>query len=333
MKYISNSNVKNNINLDLKDKKILGYLSEDAKISRNILAKKVGLSKDSVKYRIERLISKGIIQGYRTIIDMSKIGFENYHIFLKLNPLTTSIESEIVKKLQKCEFIRAIIKYNGRYDYELAILVQGPLEFEKIFEKIFNECDNQIKDYEIVQLTEYYIVNTFPKNFIELDEQTFSKTSSLIKIDEKDRQILSIISNDAILPNYKIGQQINLSGDAVSYRIKKMTKEGVIQKAIPIINYSALDYGIFAILIRFNNAIDNRNLKIKDFFKTNKNILWTVRCFGKYNIIAYICVNNVKQYHETMNELKNNFSEIIMNIETLISYEEHKYSYVPKVML
>ena len=60
--------------LNLKDKKILYELEKDARITNSLIARKVGLSKDAVGYRIKQLEEKGIIKGYRAIIDVNKNG-------------------------------------------------------------------------------------------------------------------------------------------------------------------------------------------------------------------------------------------------------------------
>ena len=43
-----------------------------------------------------------------------------------------------------------------------------------------------------------------------------------IDFDEKNIKILKILSEDARMSTYKIGELVKLSSDAVSYRIKKM---------------------------------------------------------------------------------------------------------------
>ena len=49
------------LKLDKKDKKLLYYLSKNARMSNTQLSNKIGLSKNSVKYRVERLLKEGII--------------------------------------------------------------------------------------------------------------------------------------------------------------------------------------------------------------------------------------------------------------------------------
>jgi len=59
--------------MDLIDRKILHELQVNAKISMKELARKVYLSSPSTIERVRRLEEKGIIKGYKAIIDAEKL--------------------------------------------------------------------------------------------------------------------------------------------------------------------------------------------------------------------------------------------------------------------
>ncbi|MGC8578289.1 MAG: Lrp/AsnC family transcriptional regulator [Thermoproteota archaeon] len=61
-----------------------------------------------------------------------------------------------------------------------------------------------------------------------------------IKIDEKDKLILSILYEDARLRNKQIASKLNLSQVTVARRINKMKKLQVIKKIVPILDYQKL---------------------------------------------------------------------------------------------
>jgi Lrp/AsnC family leucine-responsive transcriptional regulator len=56
------------------DRKILGLLQEDARISYAELGRRVGLTTPAVIERVRKLEDGGIISGYRADIDTAKIG-------------------------------------------------------------------------------------------------------------------------------------------------------------------------------------------------------------------------------------------------------------------
>ena len=71
------------IALDLTDRKILAELDKNCRIHNSILAKKVNKSREAVKYRIQQLQNKGIIQNFITSIDPNKLGYYMFKIYLK----------------------------------------------------------------------------------------------------------------------------------------------------------------------------------------------------------------------------------------------------------
>lgn len=62
------------LNLDDIDEHILRILSRDGRISNLELAGRVNLSPSACLRRVQALEEKGVISGYRAVIDRNKIG-------------------------------------------------------------------------------------------------------------------------------------------------------------------------------------------------------------------------------------------------------------------
>jgi len=75
-------------NLDLKDRKILYELDLNARQSDSEIAKKVGLTRDSVRYRINKLVENGYINYFMTLLNSMKLGYDWYRTFFKFQNLT-----------------------------------------------------------------------------------------------------------------------------------------------------------------------------------------------------------------------------------------------------
>ena len=71
------------VKLDLKDRKILFELDLNSRQPYAAIAKKVGLSKQVVKFRVERLVRKGVIKKFVTLWNISKLGYSQYNIYLR----------------------------------------------------------------------------------------------------------------------------------------------------------------------------------------------------------------------------------------------------------
>ena len=329
MRYLQNVHDMKKINLDLKDKKIMALLSQDARIPLTQLAKRAGLSRDSVAYRIKNYEKEGIIQGYRTLVDISKFGYSNYHLFIKLNDMSENIEKKIITKLVKHPFIRAIIKFSGTFDFEIALIARNTLELDSFITKIINDCSVYLADYEILTIVKTYAAETFPPNFYNFEEKQTPFPLKEAKLDKKDIEILKIIGEKALIPLHEIGHKTKLSADAVSYRIKNMVQSKVIIKFLPVVNYAALSYNLYTLLLNVNALNENKEKILKEFLSKDKNTLWAVKTLGRFNVLIYLLVKDVAQLQETIQKLRSLFPKQLIHYDNLIAYEEFKYIYFP----
>lgn len=319
--------------LDLRDKKILFMLSQNARIPLSKIAKQVSLSRDSVKYRIDNYEKKGIIKNSRTLVDVARLGYDAYHIFLRLNNPTKEAEKSLIDTLSSLPYVRAILKFYGSFDFEIAVIAKTIPEFDEILTEVIGKSKEYLQDYEILIITKSYRAGQFPNKFLKPIE-----TKSLYvkspnkkneqKLDKKDFEIIKIIRDNAQLSLLDIADKVKISPDAVSYRLKKM-EENIIIAFLPVINYHSLGYNVHALLLNLSGLDKQKEKKLSDFMKTNPHILWAVKTVGRFNVLAYVCTEKETEIQETINELRNAFPEQIAHYETLLSFAEYKYTYAP----
>jgi Lrp/AsnC family leucine-responsive transcriptional regulator len=315
--------------LDSYDKKILFALAQNCRTPYSQIGKNVGLSRDSVRYRIQRLHKSTVIQGYRTIVDVTKLGYMNVHIFLQLNQPDPEAERKLVEIFKSYPFVRAIIKFNGKYDFELALIAKNFEELDNILSQIISDCGPALQHYEILPITKSFVGKIFPDSFLKAPEEEKPKQPTEIKLDEKDYKLLSELADNAEQPLYKIAEKVDLSADAVKYRLRKLRESGVITGFVPVINYDIINFNVYAILLSIANFTSKKEATLKEFLKTNKDILWAVKTIGKYNVLLYICTTNPDALIKTTADLRSHFIGDVRDYETLINYEEYKYTYFP----
>lgn len=330
MRYLQAVPSNKVMHLDLKDKRILLELSQDARISRSILARKVQLSKDSVLYRINNYLKSGLIQGFRTVVDVELLGYGIYHVLLQLNKPAVEVEQKILESLKKQPFIRAIIKYTGRYDFQIAMIARNPKELSSFLTIIMKECDNNLHSYEVLTVTNTYTSRSLPENYLSNEKSNEKqKQRSVTKTDDVDFKILSLIADNALMNYVDISKKIGTSHDMISFRIKRMISSGLIKSFIPAINSSALSYSMYCIMLQINNP---EEYKLKQALITDKNIIWAVKCIGRYNTLTYVLVNSPNQLHETITQIRTLFPQKIMDYDIMLAYEEYKYTYFPEIL-
>ena len=133
------------IKLDLKNRKLLYELDINSRQSFHELAKKIGLSKDSVIYRIEKLKNDGIIKRFHTIIDVGKLGFISFRLYLKLRNSNPKKENELIEFLKKRGIVTWIVSIDGDYDIGIWILVKNISEMNQLWKSLLKKYSNNIE--------------------------------------------------------------------------------------------------------------------------------------------------------------------------------------------
>lgn len=97
--------------LDKLDHAILSELKDNARMSYSEIGEKVGLSRVAVKNRIEVLEKKGIIRGYKTIIDETKAP-EGISFILDVETVP-ELYQDVVEIFARDRFLRQIYSTTG----------------------------------------------------------------------------------------------------------------------------------------------------------------------------------------------------------------------------
>jgi Lrp/AsnC family leucine-responsive transcriptional regulator len=216
------------IKLDLKDKKILTLLDENARLSNSQIAKKVGLSKPAVEYRLKRFEKNNVIFEFYTVIDFTKLGYSQYKIYFKFQDTTLEDEQKIIDYWKKDKNSVWVAQIRGRWDLAISILAQSNFEFGKILSKFMNQFSRFILEKDVL-LTEYspiyareYLTETKPSEFV------YGVPSKIYELDEADKKILKELSKNARINIVDLAEKTGLTRDIINYRLKKLTKEKII---------------------------------------------------------------------------------------------------------
>ncbi|HTN97618.1 MAG TPA: Lrp/AsnC family transcriptional regulator [Nordella sp.] len=117
---------------DDKDREILKVLRDDARISAKALAAKVGLARSSLRDRIAKLETAGIIRGYRTdIADASAAAFACLLVKLKQTP-----SPQVIKRLERVPEVKRCLSLAGEIDLLIDITSESLARLNQIRDEI-----------------------------------------------------------------------------------------------------------------------------------------------------------------------------------------------------
>jgi Lrp/AsnC family transcriptional regulator, leucine-responsive regulatory protein len=115
-------NAQNSVDLDEFDRKIIGVLRRDGRITITALADRVGLSKTPCQLRLKRLIESGVILGFRAIVDPAKLGMDHVAFAeVKLSDTREKALAEFNAAIQRIPEVEECHMIASSFDYLLKV--------------------------------------------------------------------------------------------------------------------------------------------------------------------------------------------------------------------
>ncbi len=321
------------IELDLKDRKLLYHLDQNSRQPLSELARKVGLSKEVVYYRINNLVKKGIIKKFYTIIDISKLGFVQYKNYVQFQNLTKEKEEEILTYLTKKSQVFWVATNSGRWDLMIGSFARNTIDFnDNILEPFLDKYSEFILNKETT--TTKHNIQQNRRWVYEKGDKIISSVvggePNDLKLDKTDVAILEILENNARMPVTEIARKIKTTATIVNYRIKKLLKQGVIQSFRIALDLEKLNYEFCKAFIYLKNINKEKLKRLINYCKENKNILNIVTLVGSWDVEIEFEVENFGKFHGLMKEIREVFADIIKNYESVIISKEPRVDFMPE---
>ncbi len=146
----------------------------------------------------------------------------------------------------------------------------------------------------------------------------FLKYYSIMKLDDKDMDILSLLKKNAKSTTQQISRELNIPITTVHNRIKKLESEGIISKYTVVLNQKKLGKTISARLaIRVTKLADQN--KICNELLNLEAVDRVYQITGDHDIVAKVCLSDIEELHSlimtqlrTMPEIQNTSTTIVL---------------------
>ena len=122
-----------------------------------------------------------------------------------------------------------------------------------------------------------------------------------MNFDAIDTKLLKLLQTDAKQTTKQLSVKLNLSVTAVYERIKKLEREGVIEKQVVLLNRNKIKKA-FVVFCHLKLMQHTKEF-ISDFEKDVVKLNEVLECFhvsGDYDYILKICVADMEEYREFM---------------------------------
>ncbi len=317
------------IKLDLKDKKILTLLDENARYSNSQIAKKVKLSKPAVEYRIQRLLKQNAIMQFYTILDFTKMGYSQYKIYFKFQNTSMENENKIVEYWKKNNNSAWMAQIRGRWDLAVSILAKSNFDFGKILGKFMDKFSKFVLEKDVL-LTEYspiyereYLVPTKQEEFV------YGMPSKIYELEDSDKKILKELSTNARINIVDLAEKTELTRDIVNYRLKKLVNEKIIVQYRCYLNLHLIGVNHYKIILRTKNLDETSEKQVKEYISQHKKATQMLKLIGSWDLELEFETENEDELYLILNDIRQKFSNIIRDFDILRITETYKYNYFP----
>ena len=117
------------------DRRIVGLLLQDGRMSFTDLGKVTGLSTSAIHQRVRRLEERGVIQGYRAVVDQNALGMPLL-AFISVTPTDPAAPDDVADRLRDISDIEACHSVAGEESYILKARVATPGDLENLLARV-----------------------------------------------------------------------------------------------------------------------------------------------------------------------------------------------------
>ncbi|MFA5992693.1 MAG: Lrp/AsnC family transcriptional regulator [Candidatus Pacearchaeota archaeon] len=318
--------------LDLKDKKILYELDKNSRISLTDLAKKLKTSKEVVHYRINNLIKNKIILKFHTVPSTYRFGMTAYKIYLRLQDISKEKYDELISYLLKNKDVFWVGTARGRWDLMFGVWATSMEEFFKIHDQLLDKFSKYLQEKELSVSRE---VLQYNRRWLYYDtlvpiEFNFGEKEPKIILDEEDNKILDEIINSSREKIIDIAEKTGISPDMVSYRIKKMEKEKIIQGYKCLLNPTELGFVTTKAFVFFKNINEEKKAGFINYCKMLPSTINMVITFAPWDLEIEFETKNYESYFKIMDDIKEKFKDIIRFYDSVLITAELKQIFIKK---
>lgn len=310
------------VKIDLIDRKILAELDKNCRIPNAQLAKKVGRSREAVKYRIQQLVKKGIITGFITSINPNKMGYYMFKVYLQLKNIPNERERffEFLKK-EKSIYWMGIS--DGAFDCVFAILSESITGYFKQINSIFSKFENLIVKKVLGTMVD---TRQYNKKFF-LDKTkgqfvVFGGDRVDNKLDITDQKILGILANDARIPITDLSAKVNSTVEIIRRRIKSLEEKEIILGYRISVDFNKLGLEFFKAIIYFKSLSQEDEKKLFNWMLNHPNSVYYIRSLAPWEVEFEFVVENYVKFNKIINDLRKDFQNVISHYEHLIMIYE-----------
>ncbi len=319
--------------LDLKDKKLIALLHRNSRAKLHELASELKLSKNSVKYRIDRLVEKKYILHFNPTINYVKINLTTFDLFIRLR-LRKEQEKIIIDYFRNDPNVLWACTLLGEWDF---LIQYVSTDFESFYfnqlKSFLSKFSSVLDDYEVkISIQRIKIKHCVPEYESLIKEEKIlpkqNNSSERPKISEIDRKLLHALSLNARASFQELGQEIGESLETTRNHFNALVEEGVLQGFTINFDQNKIGYVDYLIFCKFHNFEGEK--EFQSLVNSKKEIKLGLKNGNVPEIYLLVSTRSPYEMESLVKEIKDKFYNQIHEIKHATITQDFKLDLFPE---
>ena len=215
-------------------------------------------------------------------------------------------------------------------------VIEKNQKYEEACKKILKDIKlNKFEVASSIHLLVELVIHLNKLNKLLLDQkersikiEKYSGEEESVKLDNKDKKIINLLSQQSNLSILDIAEKAKLTIDVVKYRLKKLSGDIIISYRA-LFNLNKIGYHHYVLMLKMRKASKKDEDDLIDWCTSKKNVLYCSKRIGSFDVEINMAIGNIEDLNSFMDEFKDKFSNLVDSYELIINSKLLKLNYVP----
>ncbi|MFH0700843.1 MAG: Lrp/AsnC family transcriptional regulator [Candidatus Woesearchaeota archaeon] len=315
--------------LDLKDYKLLSELDSNSRQPIQQIAKKIGLSKDAINYRINKLMESGIIKSFNAVVNSGKLGYYGARLLIKFYHLSPQKEKEIIDYLLSNHHLKWMVSVEGKWDLNIWFLYK----FIQELNQFYNDFLSLYRDFiEEKNFSLYSQIDYYSRDYLHHTQKRDKIIAySLDKeevVDSSDQLILGELTKNSRTTILELSRKAQVTPKTIIKKIRALENRKIITGYKTEFDLEKLGFQYYKVHLTLANSTSPQIKQLQGFLHQHPNFIYEDFVLGGYDLEFEMQFKDSKELRAFIDQIREKFFSIIRDYEILHYYKEYKLKFL-----
>lgn len=310
------------------ERRILVAAELHASASLDELQERSGLGKNSIRYAIQKLQSRGIIKRV-PFIDVYPFGLTDFVVYFSITSRIGTLKMrQGLDELLKQSYVTWMGELGGSYQHSVAVFAKSVSEFFSFLEymgRLFEGMTIKKTVRISKRFTRYN--RTYLSPDIQKEHMDFGASERTVELDELDEKILLTMVNDSSLTSRQQAMRIGIPDSTWHHRLRKLKADGIYIGDLFVIDTTRLGYTFYNLQIHTNGLYLDLEQKIRAWAESHPHVVHLIESIAAWDFEIGVEAEMPHQITEVVSELYEKFGGDIVQIDMVPIFANKKYNF------